>query len=714
MSPKISRRDFLKLSGIGAATTAALTGCGPAARYVVRRPYTEMPEYSANGVSTYYATTCRECSAGCGLIMRTMEGRAIKAEGNPEHPINRGKICSRGLTAVQGLYNPDRIQNPYRNPRRGETAREEVQWEAAIDRVAAALSDTQSGQIAFLLGLAPDHLFDLVTELADTMGAPEPVRYGAMASFDGRKTLLEATEAVYGQTGFPYFDIGEADLVFTFGANFLETWLSPVSYARAYREFRQGRRGRRGHLVAFEPRRSVTSGAADEWFAIVPGTEGLIAQAIGSLLGGNNSAFASVDIEAAAEASGVPVERLEYLAEELRRAERPIVIPGGHAISHTNGLEAAQAILQLNVLLENTGQRGGVLFASAVNEDTPRLSTLLDVQDLIRRMNNGQVQVLFVHGNNPVFELPAALGFTQALANVPLVISFASFPDETSLVSDFVLPDHTGLESWGYQSTLPGADRRIVSASQPVVVPLYNTRSTADVFLTAASGAGVDLGYSDEVDFIQQKLLPLQEENRGTVTGPEILTFWTQWLQHGGWWEEESSLNAGEGQSDTAAEGVEITAPEALPDGYFHLLTFTNHMGDGSGANRPWLQETPDPMTTVTWNSWIEINPHTAEELGIHNDDVVRVISSTGELEVTAYLYPAIRPDSVAIPFGQGHTALGRYAEGRGVNPGGLLVISTNEAGDFAYGDTIVRIEPTGRRRPLARFESITGVYGEH
>ena len=112
MSEKISRRDFLKLASVGAATTAVLTGCGPASRYVQREPYSKMPEYTYNGLSTYYATTCRECAAGCGLIVRTMQGRAHKVEGNPNHPVNRGKTCSRAQTTLQGLYNPDRVRGP--------------------------------------------------------------------------------------------------------------------------------------------------------------------------------------------------------------------------------------------------------------------------------------------------------------------------------------------------------------------------------------------------------------------------------------------------------------------------------------------------------------------------------------------------------------------------------------------------------------------------
>ena len=122
MTEKITRRHFLTLTGLGAVAAAVMTGCGPASRYVVRRPYTNMPEYNQTGESTYYATACRECAAGCGLIMRTFEGRAIKAEGSPNHPVNKGKLCSRGLVGVQGLYNPDRIKGPLKRAKRGDAA----------------------------------------------------------------------------------------------------------------------------------------------------------------------------------------------------------------------------------------------------------------------------------------------------------------------------------------------------------------------------------------------------------------------------------------------------------------------------------------------------------------------------------------------------------------------------------------------------------------
>jgi anaerobic selenocysteine-containing dehydrogenase len=131
-----------------------------------------------------------------------------------------------------------------------------------------------------------------------------------------------------------------------------------------------------------------------------------------------------------------------------------------------------------------------------------------------------------------------------------------------------------------------------------------------------------------------------------------------------------------------------------------------------AGANKPWLQELANPMTTVMWNTWVEINPETAKELGIEDDEVVRIVSAAGAVEVPVYRYPAIRPDTIAMPFGQGHTAYGRFAQGRGVNPNDLLSASFNEAGDLAFAGMKVKLERTGKKRVLSRFEGKLGVYG--
>ena len=284
MTRKISRREFIKTAGIAAAATAVLTGCGPASRYVVREPYTRMPEYTYNGQSTYYASTCRECPAGCGIIVRTEQGRALKVEGNPYHPANQGKTCARGQASLQGLYNPDRIQGPLKQETRGSQNFTNISWDDAVAVTQNSLATNKPDELAFLMGMVPDHLFDLVHELCTALDTPPPIRYGAHEIFDARLTLVKATEQLFSTNALPHFELANADVTFSFGANFLETFLSPVAYSRGFAQMRRGKTGRRGYLVQFEPHLSQTAATADEWIPIVPGAEGLVALAIGQLV----------------------------------------------------------------------------------------------------------------------------------------------------------------------------------------------------------------------------------------------------------------------------------------------------------------------------------------------------------------------------------------------------------------------------------------------
>jgi anaerobic selenocysteine-containing dehydrogenase len=724
MTRKISRRQFIKTFGIGAAATAVLTGCGPASRYLVREPYTRMPEYTYNGQSTYYATTCRECPAGCGIVVRTEQGRALKVEGNPHNPINQGKTCSRGQAALQGLYNPDRIRNPMRHEGRSGLNFTDISWDEAVTEVKNTLQSTPPGQIAFLLGMAPDHLFDLVTELCNAIGAPPPMRYGAHEIYDARLTLVKATQQLFSATAMPYFDLANTDVTFSFGANFLETYLSPMAFSRGYAQMRRGKTGQRGYLVQFESRLSQTAASADEWVSVAPGSQGLVALAIGRLVaeirgGAIPNTYLGVDIDNTALISGVSAFDLQRLANIFATADRPLAIPGSSASGMSNGLEATQAVLALNALAGNLGKAGGLFLspASAVHSEFPWLpNSMVEIHDLIGRMRSGEVKTLFIHGANPAFELPIPLGFVEALANVPQVISFASFLDDTSIYANFILPDHTALESWGYQKVSTGADRRVISGFQPVVASFYNTKATSDVLLAAVQAIGGDLAaslpYMDEVEYLQSSLLNLVTQE-GFFNAPDIYTFMAQFQQYGGWWDAQPKIGIPDG---TAALSQPLSATTAKFDGegdYYFFPFMSPILGDGSGANKPWLQETPDPTTTVMWNTWVEINPESAAVLGVTDDDVVKIIFPLGEIEAVVYRYPAIRLDTIAIPFGQGHIAYGRYAQGRGVNPHFSITPLVNGADDLAFMGTKVYIEKTGRKQTLSRLESRMGVYGE-
>ena len=721
MSKKISRRDFLKMAGAGVATGTVLTGCGPASRYVTREPYILMPEYTFNGKSTYFATTCRECPAGCGLVVRTFQGRALKTEGNKNHPVNMGKTCARGQATLQGLYNPDRNTDPVQQSARGSQNFSKMDWDAVIKVVSDALQNTEPAGIAFLMGLAPDHLFDLVSDLTTAMGAPAPLRYSALDMFESRTTLSKTSEDLLGQAGLPFFDISNADMTFSFGANFLETWLSPVAFTRDYATMRRGKAGKRGYLVQFEPRMSQTAANADEWIPLQPGTEGLVALALGRLVAEKRglsvpAAFANVDVQSVSTASGVAMDTLDHLAGIFSDASQPLAIPGGVALGQSNGLQTAKAVLALNALVSNYGQAGGVSFAplSPTIDAYHGPASMQEMADFVNKMKSGQVKVLFVHGVNPVFELPKALGFENAMRSVPLVISFATYPDETAMQSDYVFPEHHGLESWGYQRIVAGTTQSTLSGAQPVVVPFFNTRATADVLLAAVAAVGGTLAsalqFKDEVEYIQSKIQPLIQQKDANFNAEEINAFTAYFQQFGGWWANAEALTAP--SADVLNKTISIDAPTFEGNGEFMLLPFVAPVMAEAGANKPWLQEIPDPTTTVTWNTWVEMNPDTAQKLGIENDDVIEITSPVGKIQASVYKYPAIRPDTIAIPFGQGHTAYGRYAEGRGANPADLLGLTYNGAGDLAFASMKVSVKKTGKKRELARLESKLGAYG--
>jgi anaerobic selenocysteine-containing dehydrogenase len=270
------------------------------------------------------------------------------------------------------------------------------------------------------------------------------------------------------------------------------------------------------------------------------------------------------------------------------------------------------------------------------------------------------------------------------------------------------------LESWGYQRAI-GSTQSVLSGLQPVVVPFYDTRSTADVLISAAGlagGAGAQaLPFKDEVEYIQSKLANLISQADGSFTAPEINSFSAYFQQHGGWWKTTPALGI-PAAAATSGTTVAIGAAEFAGAGEFFFHPFVSPTLGEAGANKPWLQQLADPTTTVMWNSWVEINPKTAEEMGIDDDDIVRITSEAGAVEASVYKYPGIRPDTIAMPFGQGHTAYGIYAQGRGVNPADLFGANFNEAGDLAFAGMKVKVEKTGKKRELARMEGKLGVYG--
>jgi anaerobic selenocysteine-containing dehydrogenase len=717
----ISRRDFIKMGAAGILATA-LTGCQNPRRWVVLEPYVVPPEEQLAGVATWYASTCRQCPAGCGILVRVMNGRALKIEGNPEHPLNRGKLCARGQAGLQVLYNPDRLTGPVQQAERGSRRLRQISWEEGLNTLYARLQQAGSGTAIWAGSTTSGHLLDLFERFTAAIDAPPPLVFDLYSALNGLTALENASQELFGQDRLPTYDLGQADVVFSFGADFLGTWLSPVRYGTAFGAFRSQPLGKRGYLVQLEPRMSITGAKADKWLPISPGTEALVAQALARIIADGplgpveraaeaNTLASEIDVSSVAAASGIPVEELEQLAHIFATATRPLAIPGNTLAAQDGQGTAIAAAQVLNAIAGADGSGGLSLSPDSPSTSLlkPKVSSFGDVQALIERMQAGDVQVLLVHGANPAYELPESTGFVDALANVPFVVSFNPIADETGVQADLVLPDRTYLESWGYAVASPGFDLPVVGSQQPVVTPVFDARATGDVLLTVAKGipgAAAALPWRDEVAFLKETIAQLPP---GAAGGSSSDVLWSRFLQHGGWWPATASPPSS--PTPVLSQPVQAQAPQFQGDEqnypYYLHLYMSDFLSDGRGANQPWLQGSPDPMTTVAWQTWVEIHPQTAQKLGVEDGDVVRIASPAGEIEAPVYVYPAIRPDTVAVPIGQGHSDYGRYARNRGSNP---LTLVGAMGDSLAWATMRVKITPTGKKMAQAGFENKAGV----
>ncbi len=685
----MDRRTFLQLSGLTAAS-AALAGCKSANEKII--PYLIPPDEGVTpGIANYYASSCRFCPAGCGILVRVSEGRAKKIEGNPNHPVNRGKVCAWGQAILQELYHPDRIPQPMKRtgPRGSPAQFDKISWDDAMNTLVGKLTALKKEKASSLALMTPQlrgTLADMTTRFMRSFGSPHHVSYEIL----GPDWLRSANRQSFGQSTLPYYDMAESRYLLNFGADFVENHLSPVHYGFAFGSMRQARDTVRGHFTYVGGRMSLTAASADRWMPARPGSEGVLALAMARLIlaeklydsaslashGFNAESLLlklkSYDLASVADKTGLTQKMIAEVAREFATT-RPSLAMAGEAVAfQSNGAEAIRAIQLLNVLAGNLNKAGGI-YPDNGSPDGP-VNSFEDLNSLIKQMGAGQVQAALIYGD-PVHTVPTVTGFQDALSKVPFIVSFSSFLDDTALQADLILPDHAALESWGDVIPLAGTRDSVIGLMQPVVNPVFDTRQFPEVLMTLAHdlGGGMKAAFPHESYY---DLLKADMKKRVGSTGKDFEIVWTDLLKKGGLYK----TNQPQGKGYHWQAGV-VPAPAQPRFGGsekefpLHLQVYpSSAFYDGRGAPLPWLQQFPDPMTTVVWDSWIEINPKTAEALGVKFGDLVEVTSPQGSLRVPAVVYPGIRPDLVAMPLGQGHVDNGRYAGNRGVNPLHVLV----------------------------------------
>lgn len=707
-----NRRDFLKVLGWGGATVA-LSGCGNTSvedgkEFVTS--YVQTADYVIPSIGTYFNSTCAQCDAGCGIMGRVREGRVLKLEGNPKSPINNGKMCGLGQAGVQAHYNPDRIREPLlRNGDKGEA----ITWEKALELINAKIGGVKAENIAFLTGGVSGHVKALLKNYLDALGSGHHYVYEAVAP----SIMRAANKKAYG-VEMPRLRLDKAKVIVSFGADFLGAWISPVHFSQQYARFRKADNGERGVLVQVESKMTLTGANADRWLAIRPGTEGILALGLINVLaaaglsvpGDVAAVIKEYTADRVSKDTGVSTEHIGKLAALLKERSPSLIIAGSAAEGYAHGSQNATAIALLNQVLGNVGKTVEAPSGIPFPQMAPATGNRLALQTLNENMAQDKVKVLFSYGANPVFTAPASMKLKENLKKVPFKVVFAHYMDETAVEADLVLPLNSALEDWGTVMPEYIAEGAQLNIRQPLMEKLYpGTLGMGDILLALLKQRRPDeyKGYEDFYSYLRNAMV----SNKGALGGANADddTFWEAALSHGVVKLVGSPINI---SSHVSANGLVVPAPFVEDSTYpLHLIPAVSaSLRDGRNANEPWLQESPDPLTTIVWDSWVEMHPKTAAKLGIVEGDIVEVASKSGAIKAQVYVFAGIHPDVVSVPLGYGHEAMGRYAKGVGVNAFKILdPVFDKETGELAMHETRVKVSKAGQRVIIVKDEGPAG-----
>jgi molybdopterin-containing oxidoreductase family iron-sulfur binding subunit len=630
---RTTRRFFLG-SAVG-ALGGLVAGCSERLpRYLV--PHAVPPDDAMPGLSRYFRTICRECPAGCGVTARVCEGRVVKLEGSPDHPMSRGGLCPRGQAAVAGLYALDRLGAP-----RAPTGA--ISWEEAERALAQGLQQALASGKRIVVLTRPERgsLGALLRTWLTALGQP-PDQIVIFDPMD-RPWLREGTRRAFATDATPVPDLAAARFLLSIGDDFVEEG-SPVEHARALADLRAAK----GRFVYVGPRLSLTAAAADEWLSVEPGTEAILVlglvRALLDLVGGERGGLAPAvtaalrtrlaryDAAMVAATTGLGAATITRLARSLAAAQPSLCLGPGRCVAGADAALVAEAVGAMNAVAGNVGKT--VRFAAPVA--APWNGPTMDPAELGRLAAAGEVGALIVHHANPLGFGPAFAPLAAALARVPFVAAFTNELDETAARAQVAIPDHHFLESWSDVTVRAG----VTGIQQPAMSPVLSTRPAADVLVAAAKTLGKAAGLPDGTfgDALRQSFDEKEIERGGRFAElvPEPVSPSEQILA-GAW-------------TPTVLAGP----PGGLP----LVVAPTLRHADGLPPRNALLQELPDPLTTISWSGWVELHPTTAAALGVRTGDVVALENAAGASELPAYVTPGVRAGVAAAPVGHAHALL--------------------------------------------------------
>jgi molybdopterin-containing oxidoreductase family iron-sulfur binding subunit len=680
----IKRRDFLTLMGASMAMASFACARRPVHKII---PYVVKPEEITGGVANYYATVCPE--TGYGILAKVREGRPIKLEGNPDHPMNRGALSARGQAAVLDLYDMDRAKEPMKVSRNGGASA--AKWEDVDAAIAEKLKSFPNGRVRVLSGrLLSESTTRLISEFVGGFGAGSHVQFDDFSNEALAAGQLEA----FGSAMLPTYRFDRADVVLSLGADFLGTWGSSEEYSsdwikKRIPDVKNAKAAQMSKLFVVETMMSTTGANADTRMPVRPDGMLKVAAAIAGEVarrrGASAPQLASYTVDGVANDTGVPAKAIVSAAEALVAAGpgKALVVAGGLG-SMTSDSAALHAVA--NFLNSALGAEG-----STVEGGTTKTGdSLATMKKLISDMASGQVDALFLVDSNPLFTLPASWGFKDAMSKVPLVVAMNDRLDETAAASDFLLPTQHFLESWGDAQPRPG----VVCIQQPTMAPIHSSRAAQDSFIAIAKAAGAKTkGLLASATSWYEYLKANWKENY--LKGGSFDSSWENALRDGLVKSAAASARSGGARSFRSSALGAVPAFTSAKPGFQLALYSKSAIGNGDRANNPWLQEMPDPVTTSTWDNYFNLGPAAAQKLGVKQDDVIEVSSEGAKIALPVNIQPGLHPDLITAAIGYGRVAAGKIGNGVGMDVKGF-VQGSNFAG------IPVTIRNTGRRYQLA------------
>lgn len=689
----IARREFLKL--MGASIALATTACvRRPAQHII--PYAQAPKEITPGVANFYASTWFDGVEGYGVLVKTLEGRPIKLEGNPHYPLNEGALPARAHAEILSLYDPDRLKAPVRNlPNKDRSNRETIsaKWE---DLDAKVVEELGKGGVVVLTSTLPSPSSQAILADFSKAYSARLVQWDSLTA----ESVREAGRLSYGKAVLPRYRVDQAKMVVGIDADILGTYLSSVEFNKAWSKARKPGKGMM-RFVMFESGVSLTGLNADDRVRIKPSQQidvvlGLAAQ-IAKISQGAASVPAGVQTLLSQYANvaadlGVSPELFTKIARQLWEARgESLVIAGGLTTQTAEAVELQVAVNLLNSILGNDGK--------TVDHDVAPYATYAgsnrDMAQLIADMEAGKVKTLVIHNINPAYGLPTDSGFTKALAKVAFVVYTGNFNDETGKYANYIAPAGYSLESWGDYELQAG----LISIQQPTIRPLHDTRSFEEslhAWTAKASGAPARVKEAATwYDYLRANWKTSVYPRALEGKGKSFDDFWYAVLQQG-------VVTTGERNRVSGARSFSAAALKSgakqKKSGYELALYPSVQVADGRYANVSWMQELPDPVTKMVWDNYLMVSPAAARKEGLREGDIVEVKVGEKSLRAPVHIQPGLHDEVLALAVGYGRSAAGKVGNGIGVN---AYQLASFNAGQPLFAGLSASLKKTGERYTL-------------